>query len=72
MVVTDDMLETIGGHLDEVVRICGRWVDDGPDPGLAPHLRADALASWAYVQGYANALGMTARELFSALDLEVP
>lgn len=75
--------ERIQGHVDIVISYCvdalemeqGEWPDDPPDDviGQRPDEAgyADILASWSYVSGYANALDMTARELFDRLDVEV-
>lgn len=59
----EDDLETIGGHVYLVIDKVGEWPDDPPED-------ADALAAWAYVQGYANGRGMTARELIESLKRE--
>ena len=62
------MIETIDGHRWTVAHYCDGWSDDPPEDVDGTGF-ADALASWSYVQGYANALDMTARELFAFLDL---
>jgi hypothetical protein len=68
--------ETIQGHVDVVIAYCGEWPDDPPEDvsGQRPDEAgyADVLAAHSYVNGWANALDMTALELFDSLGVEVP
>lgn len=63
--------ETIGGHVDVVIDYCNGWPEDPPEDVGGENF-SDVLAAYSYVCGWANALDMTARELFDSLDLIVP
>jgi hypothetical protein len=72
MATREDERETIKGHVDYVIDECGAWPEDPPSEEACGENFADVLAAWSYVSGWANALNMTARELFDSLDLNVP
>ena len=63
----EESRQLIQGHVDQVRSILDvdTWPDDAPS--VADDADGEALAAWAFVQGYAEALNMTAEELLEAL-----
>lgn len=65
----DSMRETIEGHVFQVCNDLDEWPTEWPD--FIPDGLPNAIGAWAYVEGYANALDLTATELLDALDIDL-
>lgn len=63
----EDDSGAIREHYDLVIDRYDEWPDDAPEIDSIED--ADVLAAWSYVQGYANGLGMTTRELLDAVGI---